>query len=204
MWRILPSSCSCLQLADLVGHGVRRVDAVQLEQVDALEAEAAQAELDLLAQVRRLAERGPLARALAGQAGLGRDDHVVGVRVQRLAQQVLGDVGAVGVGGVEEGDPDLDGPTQHGDRLGVVARRTPDALAGQLHRAVAEAYDGQVAAELEGAGRCGEVLGGRAGIAFWVTRVSSWCDGWCKVRGALVLLCSRVPVRARCSPHLAK
>ena len=100
-------------------------------------------------------------RSLPGQPGLGRDDHVVGVRVQRLAQQVLGHVGTVGVGGVEEGDPDLDGPAQHADRLVVVPRRSPDALAGQLHRAVAEAYDGQVTAELskvpDGAARLSSV-----------------------------------------------
>ena len=45
MWRILPSSCSCLELADLVLQRVRRVDAVQLEEVDRLDAEPAQAEL---------------------------------------------------------------------------------------------------------------------------------------------------------------
>ena len=46
-----------LELADLVGDRVVGVDPVQLEQVDPLEAEPAQAQLDLLAQVRRLAER---------------------------------------------------------------------------------------------------------------------------------------------------
>ena len=55
--------------------------------------------------------------------------------------------GPVGVGGVEEGDPELDGPAQHGQRGVVVLGRPPHALAGQLHGAVAEAYDGQVAAD---------------------------------------------------------
>ena len=54
---------------------------------------------------------------------------------------------------------ELDGPPQHAQRLVVVLRRTPDPLAGQLHGAVAEAYDGQVTAQLEGAGRGSKVLG---------------------------------------------
>ena len=37
-------------------------------------------------------------------------------------------------------------------RLVAVGRRTPDAVAGDLHGAVAEPVDGEVAAEGEGAG----------------------------------------------------
>jgi hypothetical protein len=132
---------------------------VQLEEVDALQTEATQAHLDLLAQVGRLPQRRPLVRPLPGEAGLRRDHQVVGVGVQRLAEQVLGDVRAVGVRGVEEGDADLDGTAEHCDGLVVVARRTPDAWSGQLHGAVAEPDDGQVTAERERSGRGCEVLG---------------------------------------------
>ena len=55
MCRILPSSWSCLSSPTWSATGYVGVDAVQLEQVDPLEAEPAQAQLDLLAQVRRLA-----------------------------------------------------------------------------------------------------------------------------------------------------
>ena len=54
------------QLAELVLERDLRVDAVQLQQVDALEAEVAQVQLDLLAQVLRAPDRHPLARAPAG------------------------------------------------------------------------------------------------------------------------------------------
>ena len=66
MWRILPSCCRRDELAELVLERHLRVDAVQLEQVDPLEAEVAQAQLDLLAQVLRAADRTPVARAAAG------------------------------------------------------------------------------------------------------------------------------------------
>ena len=54
------------ELAELVGERDLRVDAVQLEQVDALEAEVAQAQLDLLAQVL-----GPADRAASRPARCG-------------------------------------------------------------------------------------------------------------------------------------
>ena len=92
-------------------------------------------------------DRPPLARALPGEPGLGRDDQVIGVRVQGLADQLLGDERAVRVGGVDERHAELDGAAQHPDRLVGVGRVAPDARAGQLHRAVTEPVDRQVAAE---------------------------------------------------------
>lgn len=41
----------------------------------------------------------------------------------------------IGVGGIDQRDPDLDGPAQHSDRLVVVARLSPDPLARDPHRA---------------------------------------------------------------------
>ncbi len=157
MWRILPSSWSFLSSPTWSSAGTagsmrcswkRSIRSTPRRRSDISA---------LLAQVRRRADRGPLARSLSGQPRLGGDHHVVVVRVQRLAEQVLRHVRAVGVGGVEERHADLDRAPQHGERGVVVARRSPDALAGQLHGAVAEAYDGQVTAEVERAGRGGEV-----------------------------------------------
>lgn len=134
---------------------------MQLEEVDGLDLEAAETELGLLAQVGGNPDGSPPPRALTGQTCLGRDDHLVGIRVQCLCQQLLGDDGAIGVGGVEEGDAQLDGTTQHRDGLGVILGRAPDALAGELHRSVAEADHGQVASDRErsglGSDGCGHV-----------------------------------------------
>ena len=60
--------------------------------------------------------------------------------------------GPVGVGGVDEVDAELGQAPQDGEGLVAVLGRTPDAVAGDAHRAVAEAGDLEVAADLEGAG----------------------------------------------------
>ena len=78
-----------------------------------------------------------------------------GIRMQRLADQRVGDERAVGVGGVDQVDAELDCPAQHADGGVVVGRLAPDARAGQLHGSEAETVDRQIAAELEGAGRFG-------------------------------------------------
>ena len=186
MWRILPSSCSCLSSPTWSATGYGRVDAVQLEQVDPLQAEAAQAHLAPAGAGTPGGRPASTRPGPAGQPGLGGDDDVVGVRVQRLAQQLLGHERPVGVGGVEEGDAELDGAAQHPQRLVAVRGLAPDALAGELHGAVAEAYDGQVAAEREGAGRGGKVLGHAVSWRNFLTIVSVLSQGVRAVR------CSRV------------
>ena len=65
------------ELADLVLGGELVVDAVQLEQVDGVHAETAQAHLAFLAQVGREAEHRPHVGPGAQQSGLGRDDDAV-------------------------------------------------------------------------------------------------------------------------------
>ena len=76
--------------------------------------------------------------------------------MQRLGDQDLADIWAVGVRGVDEVDVQLDGPAQ--DVLGPfeVGRVTPDTAAGYAHGSEAEAIDGEIAAEIDRAGsaRC--------------------------------------------------
>ena len=134
---------------ELVLQRHRRVDPVELEEVDALETEPTQAELGLLPQVRGTSERHPLAGAGPDESRLRRDHEPVGIRVERLADQLLVHVRPVRVGRVDEVDPELDGAAQDTDRLVVVARRAPDTRAGLLHRAEAEAVDPEVAADRE-------------------------------------------------------
>src|SRR5262249_19620189 len=78
------------QRAELVGQRHQRVDVVELEQVEALHAQVAQALLDADGHVVAAA-RGPGLYAAvqdAGhRAGPGRDHEVLGIRVQRLPDQ---------------------------------------------------------------------------------------------------------------------
>ena len=76
------------------------------------------------------------------------------IGMQRLADQLLGNIGAIGIGGVDEIDAQFRQPLQHPQRLGLVARRTPDAGTGDLHGAKAQPVDRDLAADLEGARTC--------------------------------------------------
>src|SRR4051794_6456799 len=128
-----------------------RVDAVQLPQVDRVDAETPQAHQAALAQVLGAADGRPDVRPVAREARLRGDGDPV-VRMQRLADEVLGDVRAVGVGGVDEVDAELGQPLEDRDRLVVVGRIAPYPLAGDAHRAVSQTGDLEVAADLEGSG----------------------------------------------------
>jgi hypothetical protein len=84
------------------------------------------------------------------QTGLGGDEQLLRIRVQRLADDLLADVRPVAVRRVDEVDAEVDRPAQYPDALGPVGRLTPDARSGQAHRAEAEAVHG-LAGDLEGA-----------------------------------------------------
>src|SRR5206468_3208430 len=68
----------------------------------------------------------------------------------------LADMRAVRLRRVDEVHAELDGAAEHRQRFGAVARRTPDAFAGDPHRAETEAANIEVAAEGEGVSHCGE------------------------------------------------
>src|SRR5665213_2327029 len=126
---------------------------MQLEQVDTVQLHAAQAHLCFLAQIRRPADRRPLARARAGDRAKAREPRLrcnheaLRVGVQRLPDQFFSDIRSVGVGGVDEVHPELDRATEHADRLVVIARWAPNARSGQLHRPIPETIDRELAAE---------------------------------------------------------
>jgi hypothetical protein len=70
--------------------------------------------------------------------------------VERLGDQVLADLGAVGVGRVKQVHTQLDDAPQHALALLRILRRSPDPLAGDAHRAEAEPAYLEVTADREG------------------------------------------------------
>ena len=72
--------------------------------------------------------------------------------MQRLADQLLGVIRAVGVCGVDEVDAELDRAAQHADAFVVVVRRAPDALSGYSHGTETESVDGEITTKGEGSG----------------------------------------------------
>ena len=78
--------------------------------------------------------------------------------MQRLADQLVRDVGPVVLGRVDVVDAELDRAPQHGNSLVVVARRPHDAGAGKLHGAEADAVHGE----------------GTEGVCVHAVNVSAW------------------------------
>lgn len=154
----MPSSWSRLQRPHLLGDRVVLVEAVQVQQVDPLRTQPAQAQLGLLAQIGGVAERHPLGGGGPDHTDLGGHRDGVAVGVERLGEEFLARPQRVRVGRVEEGDARLGGRPQQGQRGRPVGRGRPDTglgarrvagAVGEAHRAVADAPDREVAPELE-------------------------------------------------------
>ena len=117
---------------------------------------------------------------MSGEATFrGNQCSVVGVGaagVKRLADQVLADLGAVGVGGVDEVDAQFDCPAQHGDRRVVVGGVSPDARAGDAHGTETEPVNGHRVRAGGGEGERSRGLdhGGRHGAIQHGARMGEW------------------------------
>src|SRR5690606_31626977 len=138
------------RFGDRAGHGPLGVAEPEVDQVERFDAEGLEVLVDGAAQVLGPPGRGPAAVRVPVGADLGRDAQRFGVRVERFADQPVGDVRTVGVAGVDVRDAEVDGLAQDGDRALAVGRGSHDSGTGELHGAVAETGDGQVA-EIPGA-----------------------------------------------------
>ena len=94
--------------ADRVLDRHLRVDRVELVEVDPLELQALERGLAAAAEAVRAAVSLPHARPRSLEAALGGDHEVLRIRPERLGDQVLGHVGAVRVGGVNQRHAVLD------------------------------------------------------------------------------------------------
>jgi hypothetical protein len=137
------------ECAQLVGERDVRIDAVQLEQLDALQAVQPQALLRLGLHVLGLPVHAPAPCAGSRHARLGRNHQVGRVRVERFVDHPLAHLGAVRIGSVNERHAELDCAAEHADHLVAVAWLAPHSGPGDLHGAVSQPHHGQVAADGE-------------------------------------------------------
>ena len=85
-----------------------------------------------------------------------RDDHeILGIGMQRLADDLVGDMRAVEVAGVDVVDAGRDRLAQDGDRRVAILGRAEHAGAGELHGAVAHAAQGEVVGNCQTSAGCG-------------------------------------------------
>ena len=113
----------------------------QVHHRELVDAERAQVSLDVLAEVGELGERQPAAGIVAAAADLADQCQVRRIGMQGLADQFVGHVGPVELGGVDVVDAEFDGPPQHGQRLVAIARRPERPATRKLDGAEADAGD---------------------------------------------------------------
>src|SRR2546430_2218105 len=112
---------------------------MQLVQVDSLELQAPETPVTRGPQMLGATAHLPPIRSRAQESGLGGDDEVVRIRMERLRDEPFAHLGSVRVRRVDQCDAELHGPAQDGDRLGVIARLPPNPLARDPHGPEAEA-----------------------------------------------------------------
>lgn len=123
--------------------GVRH--AAKIDHVQHIQTQIAEIVVDRLSQFPRREGRDPRSVLAAPGADLGDDDEVVGIGRERLADQPVGDVGAVEVAGINVIYSARDGLAQHRQRRVVILGCTEHAGPRELHCAVAEPLHGAVA-----------------------------------------------------------
>ena len=84
-------------------------------------------------------------RPAAHRADLGHDHEVFGIGMKRLANELVGDVRAIVIVGVDVVDVQRDCLAKHGEGRAAILRRAKHARAGELHGAVAHTVHGAVA-----------------------------------------------------------
>jgi hypothetical protein len=129
----------------------RAVDAEHQAQVDDFEGVQAEVAEVVMHGVRQLLGReGRVPRSVLAASGtdLGDDYQTFGIGMQSLADQLIGDVGAIEVARVDVINAARHGLTQYGERAFAIVRRSEDAGSGELHRTVTHALH-RMSAKLE-------------------------------------------------------
>jgi hypothetical protein len=148
------------QRTNLILHRNLGIDPMKLVEVNSLQPEPAKALNARRAEVHGAPVLHPLTRTGTLKPRFRGDDEVARIWVEGFSNESLGDTRAVGVGGVEEVDTQLDRAAQDGNCLVAVGGLAPDTAAGQLHGAEAKPADWKVAANNKGTAlRCHFAVG---------------------------------------------
>ena len=101
--------------------------------------------MDGAREVRRGERGNPRGVRAAHRADLGHDHEVIGIGMKRLANELVGDVRAIVIAGVDVVDAPRDRLAQHGEGRVAILRRAEHARSGELHGAIAHTVHGAVA-----------------------------------------------------------
>src|ERR1700735_48042 len=137
------------QRSKLIFRGNFAVDAVKLEQINSLEAQALETSLASRAQIFGTAVRHPFIRTRTFESRFRCDHQARRVWVECFGNNFLAYARAVRIGGVDKINSERDGIVKNADGFVAVLGLAPNSFAGDSHRAVAEAVDAQVASNLK-------------------------------------------------------
>ena len=88
-------------------------------------------------------------RAISAWVGIGLALVQAMAELRPLADELLGDIRPIGIGGIDEIDFELRNSLKGSDRLCSICGRTPDAPTGEAHRPEAETIDLDLATDPE-------------------------------------------------------
>src|SRR5215472_1055106 len=87
----------------------------------------------------------PPVAARTDQPPLGGDHELPRIGLQSLGDELLGDVGPIAVGGIEEGVPQIERTFQQLEHGRAIPGPAPDIRAGHAHRPESQPVHGQIA-----------------------------------------------------------
>src|SRR6202020_865946 len=118
------------------------VHEAQIDRGEMVDGQAAQVVLDPQGQLGRRIETQHSARPVPSRANLADQRQSLRVWMQRCPDELIRDIGAVVLGGIDVIDAEFRGSAQNRDRLAAVARRPEYPWTRQLHGAEADARHG--------------------------------------------------------------
>src|SRR4029078_11597765 len=124
-----------------------RIDAMQLIQVDPAHLQTLQAFIHALLQIFRTTIRRPLTWARSSEATLRRDDQPLRIRMERFGNEQFARFRSIGISGVDQVYPELNGPAQDLERIRAIGGPTPNSFTGDPHGSETEAIHRKIAAQ---------------------------------------------------------
>ncbi len=121
---------------------------MQLIQIDPVKFQPLQTLLHALLEIVGTTVRRPFARARSRQSALGRDDESFRIRMERFSDEQFARLRSIGISGVDQVNPELDGATQHLKRIRAIGWPAPNAFTGDPHGSEAEAVHREIAAQV--------------------------------------------------------
>src|SRR5262249_6507472 len=141
----LKVSEGCKLFLDRALDRLRNAADAQVDHIERIDVEIPEVVVDGAREVCRVARGNPRSVRPSHRADLGHDYKLIGIWMKRLANELIGDVRAIVITGVDVVDAQRDRLAEHGEGRITILRRAEHARSGQLHHTVTHTVYGAVA-----------------------------------------------------------